>query len=170
MKKSIIATIILGLVSGGVLASNAHNYQPGATNNTEHLADIDPNYKLTMPSEKAGYTSHNNPYMSEGGTYTTYDKPNPSDNIHIADKGSMKLTHAQGGGVMTEYTTKGGENTFTVMCGYTSGPAFWADGKPANVCKEAQALAIALKAKGEWKMNPMIHTIPEPKITSESSL
>lgn len=175
MKKSIVAVVILGLVSGSAIAngngeSNAHNYQPGGSNNKERLADIDPNYQLTMPSDKEGYTDRDNPFMSESGTYTTYVKPNPNDSVHVADKDSMKLTHAQGGGIMTEYTTKNGENTFTVMCGYTSGPSYWADSKPANVCKEAQKLAVALKAQGQWEMKPMIHTIPTPNITAESSL
>ncbi|CAH6957773.1 exported hypothetical protein [Vibrio chagasii] len=55
MKKSILAVVILSLVAGSVFAngqSNAHNYQPGATNNSERLADIDPNYELALPSEK----------------------------------------------------------------------------------------------------------------------
>ncbi|PKF60255.1 hypothetical protein CW745_15960 [Psychromonas sp. psych-6C06] len=177
MKKSILTVIILSLLSGSAFASqnksaisNAQDYQPGAMNNKDRLADIDPNYELTMPSEKPGYTQYDNPYMSEKGTYSTYVKPNPNDEIHVADKGSLKVVHGQGGTIITEYTTKNGENSFTVMCGYTSGPAYWADSKPAQVCKDAQALAIALKAKGEWKVNPMAHSIPPAKITAESSL
>lgn len=165
-----IATIILGLVSGSVLAnssSNAHDYQPGATNNQERIGDIDPHYELTYPSAKEGYTQYDNQFMSDGGTYSTYEKRNPADTMHVADQGSLKITHGQGGVVMTDYTTKNGENRFSVMCGYTSGPAYWADSKPANVCKEAQALAIALKAKGEWKQNPMAYTLPPAKIVIE---
>ncbi|MGR5000539.1 hypothetical protein [Vibrio celticus] len=67
MKKSILAVVILSLVAGSVFAngqSNAHNYQPGATNNSERLADIDPNYELTLPSEKEGY----NPCQMAGPT------------------------------------------------------------------------------------------------------
>ncbi|WP_258184205.1 hypothetical protein, partial [Vibrio splendidus] len=141
MKKSILAVVILSLVSASVFAngqSNAHNYQPGATNNSERLADIDPNYELTLPSEKEGYTMYDNQSMSDGGTYTTYVKPNPSDAMHVADEGSLKITHGEGGVIMTEYTTKNGQHTFSVMCGYTSGPSYWADGKPAKVCEEAQ--------------------------------
>ncbi|WP_241910231.1 hypothetical protein [Vibrio splendidus] len=70
MKKSILAVVILSLVSASVFAngqSNAHNYQPGATNNSERLADIDPNYELTLPSEKEGYTMYDNQSMSDGG-------------------------------------------------------------------------------------------------------
>lgn len=170
MKNSIIATIILSLISGSVFAknnnsSNAYDYQPGATNNQERIADIDPDYQLTYPSEKEGYTQYNNPFMSDGGMYTTYEKPNPGDAMHIADKGSLKITHGQGGVIMTDYTTKNGENRFSVMCGYTSGPSYWADSNPANVCKDAQALAIALEAKGQWEMKPMIYTLPPAAIT-----
>lgn len=171
MKKSLLTMVILGLVSGSVLAngqSNAHDYQPGATNNSERLSDMDPDYELTLPSEKKGYTSYDNTFISDGGTYTTYVKPNPSDATHVADEGSMKLTHAQGGGIMTEYTTGNGADTFTVMCGFTSGPSFWSDSKPANVCKDAQALAVALEAKGEWEMKQMNYTIPPEKISSDS--
>ncbi|MEC7307329.1 hypothetical protein [Vibrio crassostreae] len=167
MKKSILAVVILSLVSASVFAngqSNAHNYQPGATNNSERLADIDPNYELTLPSEKEGYTMYDNQYMSDGGTYTTYVKPNPSDAMHVADEGSLKITHGEGGGIMTEYTIKDGQHAFSVMCGYTSGPSFWADGKPAKVCEEAQALALALEAKGEWEMKQMAYTIAPARI------
>lgn len=167
MKTSIIATVILALTSASVWAngqSNAHDYHPGATNNQERLAPIDPDYKLTLPSEKEGYTMYDNPYMSDGGTYSTYEKPNPTDAVHVADEGSLVITHGQGGVILTEYTTKNGTNKFSVMCGYTSGPAFWAEGKPANVCKDAQALAIALEAKGQWQMKPMAYTIAPPRI------
>ncbi|OIQ26455.1 hypothetical protein [uncultured Vibrio sp.] len=167
MKKTIIATLVLALASSTAFAngqSNAHDYQPGATNNTERLADIDPNYELTLPSEKEGYTMYDNPYMSDGGTYSTYVKPNPTDDTHVADDGSLKITHGEGGVILTEYTTKNGQDAFSVMCGYTSGPSFWADGKPANVCKDAQALAIALEAKGEWEMKPMTYTAPPARI------
>ncbi len=170
MKKSIITSIILGLASGAVFAngpSNAHDYHPAATNNQERIADIDPNYQLTYPSEKEGYTAYDNPYMADGGTYTTYVKPNPEDAQHVADPGSLVITHGQGGTIITEYTIKDGQHTFTVMCGYTSGPAYWADGKPAQVCKDAQALAKALEKKGQWKQNPMIYTTPPAKIPAE---
>ncbi|MPW37341.1 hypothetical protein [Vibrio sp. B1Z05] len=167
MKKSLIAAVVLTLVSGTAFAnnqSNAHDYHPGATDNQQRLAPIDPNYELTLPSEKKGYTMYDNQYMSEGGTYSTYEKPNPTDDIHVADAGSLKVTHGQGGVIQTQYTTKNGQNTFSVMCGYTSGPAYWADGKPVNVCKEAQALAQALEAKGEWKQNKMTYTLPPQRI------
>lgn len=171
MKKSIIATLILGLASGSALAnsqaagkSNAHDYLPGATNNTERLGDIDPNYQLTLPSERTGYTAYDNPYMSEQGTYTDYHKPNPSDPVHVADPGSIKVTHGPGGLVSTQYTTKGGEFTFSVMCGYTSGPAYWSDGKPAEVCKQAQAMAKDLEDKGKWHEKRMVYTVAPAKI------
>ncbi|MFA0088177.1 hypothetical protein ACE1OE_15760 [Vibrio sp. E150_011] len=167
MKKSIITVVILTIVSGSAFAagqSNAHDYRPGATNNQERLAAIDPNYELTLPSEKEGYTMYDNQYMSDGGTYTTYVKPNPTDELHVADKGSLKITHGQGGSIMTDYTTKNGTNAFSVMCGYTSGPSFWADGKPANVCKDAQALAVSLEAEGKWEVNPMVYTVAPPSI------
>lgn len=167
MKKSILTTIILSLACGSVWAngqSNAHDYHPGATNNQERIGDINPNYELTYPSEKEGYTQYDNPYMSDGGTYSTYEKRNPGDAKHVADKGSLKITHAQGGVVMADYTTKNGENRFSVMCGYTSGPSYWADSKPGDVCKDAQALAIALEKKGEWQVNPMKYTTPPAKI------
>ncbi|WP_261816999.1 hypothetical protein [Vibrio gallicus] len=168
MKKSLISAAILTLVSGSVFAngmSNAHDYHPGATDNMERLAPIDPNYELTLPSEKEGYTMYDNQYMSDGGTYSTYVKPNPNDDVHVADEGSLKVTHGQGGLIQTEYTTKNGANHFSVMCGYTSGPAYWADSKPVNVCKDAQALAQALEAKGEWQEHPMQYTVAPPKIT-----
>lgn len=168
MKKSLIATVLLTLVSGTAFAngqSNAHDYHPGATNNQERLAPIDPDYDLVLPSNKEGYTMYDNQFMSDGGTYSTYVKPNPTDDIHVADKGSLKVTHGQGGLIQTEYTTKNGQNSFSVMCGYTSGPSYWADSKPANVCKDAQALAQALEAKGEWEENPMSYTLPPQRIT-----
>ncbi|MEZ8823688.1 hypothetical protein AB6E04_04955 [Vibrio amylolyticus] len=172
MKKSIIATVVLALVSSTAFASaqettisNAQDYHPGAINNQDRLGNIDPNYQLTMPSEKEGYTMYDNPYMSEKGTYSTYEKPNPGDDRHVADAGSLKITHGQGGVIMTDYTTKNGENAFSVMCGYTSGPSYWADSKPANVCKDAQALAIALEAKGEWEEKPMTYTIAPARIS-----
>lgn len=167
MKKSIITVFILITVSGSAFAagqSNAHDYRPGATNNQERLTGIDPDYELTLPSEKEGYTMYDNQYMSDGGTYTTYQKPNPTDERHVADKGSLKITHGQGGGIMTEYTIKNGTHTFSVMCGYTSGPSFWADGKPANVCKDAQALAVNLEAEGKWEVNPMAYTVAPASI------
>lgn len=168
MKKSLIATVILTMVSGTAFASgqsNAHDYHPGATNNQERLAPIDPDYDLVLPSEKEGYTMYDNQYMSDGGTYSTYEKPNPTDDVHVADEGSLKITHGQGGLIQTEYTTKNGQNAFSVMCGYTSGPSYWADSKPANVCKDAQALAKALEAKGQWKEHPMAYTLPPQRIT-----
>ncbi len=167
MKKSIIAVVILSLFSGMALAnnqSNAQDYHPGATNNSQRLVDIDPNYELTLPSEKEGYTMYDNQYMSDLGTYSTYVKPNPSDDLHVADEGSLKVTHGEGGVIMTEYTTKNGQHAFSVMCGYTSGPSYWAEGKPANVCKDAQALAVALEAKGEWEMNRMAYTVAPARI------
>ncbi|MEZ9912951.1 hypothetical protein AB4346_09050 [Vibrio breoganii] len=167
MKKTIISAAILALVSGSVFAngiSNAHDYHPGATDNMERLDPVDPNYELTLPSEKEGYTQYDNQFMSDGGTYSTYVKPNPGDTVHVADEGSVKITHGQGGMIQTEYTTKNGANTFSVMCGYTSGPSYWADSKPANVCKDAQVLAQALEAKGEWEENPVVYTVPPARI------
>lgn len=172
MKTSIIATMILVLTSSTAFAngnkqSNAHDYHPGAIDNQNRLADINPNYELTYPSEKEGYTMYDNKYISEGGTYTTYEKPNPTDVKHIADKGSLKVIHGQGGMVITEYTIKGGQHAFTVMCGYTSGPSYWAEGKAGNVCKDAQALAKALEEKSQWKQNPMVYTKAPDRILAE---
>ncbi|RJG42618.1 hypothetical protein [Motilimonas pumila] len=176
MKKPIIATLILGLAAGSALAnsqtpgqSNAHDYHPGAINNTERLGEIDPNYRLTLPSERDGYTAYDNPYMAEQGTYSDYHKPNPSDPAHVADPGSIKITHGPGGLVSTEYTIKNGEFSFSVMCGYTSGPAYWSDSKPAEVCQQAQAMAKDLEAKGKWHEKRMAYTVAPAKIKVDTS-